>query len=204
MKLSLFAAAASTLLVASPAYAQFSGPRIEGRLAYESVEATIGTGDPLETGDQDAISYGGEVGYDLQLGPAIVGAYVGLEGSNLRTCDEVFGNDEGCVGQGRNLYVGARVGFSVAPRVMIYGKAGYSNGSLDIDYDGGTGGLPDFETSESFDGYHLGVGAELALVSGLYGRIEYVHTDSGEFRFDPETFGDLTRGQVMVGAGWRF
>ena len=34
--------------------------------------------------------------------------------------------------------------------------------------------------------------------------LEYVHTDYGEFRFDPTTFGDLTRGQVMVGAGFRF
>jgi len=194
---------AAPFAFAAPAHAQFTGPRIEGRLAYESVEATIGTGDPLETGDQDAIAYGAEAGYDLQLGPAVVGAYVGLEGSNLRTCDEVFGGDEGCIGQGRNLYVGARVGFSVAPRVMIYAKGGYSNGSVDIDYESG-GLIGDFEASESFDGHHLGVGAEVALVSGLYGRIEYVHTDYGEFRFDPDTFGDLTRGQVMVGAGFRF
>jgi len=204
VKLSLFVAAAGTMLVASPAYAQFSGPRIEGRLAYEAVEATIGTGDPLATGDEEAIAYGGEVGYDLNLGPAVVGAYAGIEGSNLRTCEEVFGDDEGCVNQGRNLYVGARVGFSVAPRVMVYAKGGYSDGSIDINYDGGTGGFPDFETSDSFGGYHVGVGGEVALISGLYGRIEYVHTDYGEFRFDPETFGELTRGQVMVGAGWRF
>jgi len=204
VKLGLFAAAASTLLVASPAYAQFSGPRIEGRLAYEAVEATINTGDPLDTGDEEAIAYGGEVGYDLNLGPAVVGAYAGLEGSNLRTCDEVFGNDEGCIGQGRNLYVGARVGVTVAPRVMLYAKGGYSNGSIDISYDGTGTGIGDFETSESFDGYHLGVGGEVALVAGLYGRLEYVHTDYGEFRFDPQTFGELTRGQVMVGAGWRF
>lgn len=204
MKLGLLVAAASTLLVAPPAYAQFTGPRVEARLAYEAVEATIETGDPLDTGDQEAISYGGEVGYDLQLGPAVVGAYIGLEGSNLRTCGEVFGNDEGCVGQGRNLYVGARVGFTVAPRVMVYGKGGYSNGSIDIDYDGGTGNFPDFSASESFDGYHLGVGAELALMSGLYGRVEYVHTDNGEFQFDPTTFGELSRGQAMVGLGLRF
>lgn len=204
MKLSLFVAAASTLLVSSPAYAQFSGPRVEGRLASESVEATIRTGDPLDTGDEQAIAYGGEVGYDFNLGPAVVGAYVGLEGSNLRSCEEVFGNDEGCIDQGRNLYAGARVGFTVLPRVMVYAKGGLSNGSIDIAYDGNAGGSPDFEASESFGGYHLGVGAEVALVSGLYGRVEYVHTDYGEFRFDPTTFGDITRGQAMVGLGLRF
>src|SRR5690349_9691734 len=106
-------------MVAAPAYAQFSGPRVEGRLAYESVKATINTGKPLDTGDEQAIAYGGEVGYDLQLGPAVVGAYAGLEGSNLRNCEQVFGNDEGCVNQGRNLYVGARVGLPLAPRIMI-------------------------------------------------------------------------------------
>lgn len=190
------------MLAATPAYAQFSGPRIEGRLAYQSVEAVIGTGDPLATGDQDSITYGAEAGYDLQLGPAVVGAYAGLEGSNLRTCEEVFGDDEGCLGQGRTLYVGVRAGFTAAPRVLLYAKGGYSNGSLDVSYEGDV--IPDFETSESFDGYHLGVGGELAIASGLYGRLEYVHTDSGEFRFDPETTGDLTRGQVLVGLGLRF
>jgi outer membrane immunogenic protein len=189
------------MLVASPAYAQFSGPRIEGRLAYESVEATIETGDPLDTGDESAISYGAEAGYDLQLGPAIVGAYAGIEGSNLRTCQEVFGDDEGCIGQGRNIYVGGRVGFSVAPRVMLYGKAGYSNGSIEVSYENG---FDDFEISSDYDGYHLGIGGELAIASGLYGRLEYVHTDYGDFEFDEDTLGDLTRGQLMVGLGLRF
>jgi outer membrane immunogenic protein len=202
VKIAFFAAAAGMMMIASPAYAQFSGPRVEGRLAYESVDAAIGNGDPLATGDEEAISYGGEVGYDLSLGPAVVGAYAGLEGSNLRTCSEVFGADEGCINQGRNLYVGLRAGVSVAPRVLLYAKAGYSNGSVDVSYDGD--GLSDFDVSESFDGYHVGVGGELAIVGGLYGRIEYVHTDHGEFQFDPETTGELTRGQAMVGLGLRF
>ncbi len=201
MKISYFALAASTFLVAVPAHAQFSGPRVEGRLAYDSVEATIETGDPLDTDDgESAISYGVEGGYDLQLGQFVVGAYAGLEGSNLRTCEEVFGGDEGCIGQGRNLYVGARAGYAVAPRVLLYAKGGYSNGSVEIEYDG----IADFDANETFGGYHVGIGGELAVAAGLYGRIEYVHTDYGEFRFDPETFGDLSRGQVMVGLGLRF
>jgi len=204
VKLGLFALAAGTFLVAQPAYAQFSGPRIEGRLAYDSVEATVETGDPLGTEDSEsAISYGGEIGYDLQLGPAIVGAYAGLEGSNLRTCQEVFGDDEGCIGQGRNLYVGARAGISVAPRVLVYGKAGYSNGSIDFSYSGDVIG-EEFELDEEFGGYHLGIGAELAVTSSFYGRLEYVYTDYGELDFDGETAGDFTRGQVLVGAGIRF
>jgi len=201
VKITLLAFAASTFLVALPAQAQFSGPRIEGRLAYESVEATIETGDPLATDDSEsAISYGAEVGYDVQLGPLVVGAYAGAEGSNLRTCQEVFGNDEGCIGQGRNLYVGARAGFSPVPRVMLYAKGGYSNGSVNVEYDGPV----DFDVSDSFDGYHLGVGGELAVAAGLYGRIEYVRTDYGDFRFDEDTIGGLDRGQVMVGLGLRF
>lgn len=194
--------AAGTFVVAMPAHAQFTGPRIEGRLAYESVEATIETGDPSATEDSEsAISYGGELGYDLQLGPAVVGAYAGLEGSNLRTCDEVFGDDEGCIGQGRNLYVGARAGVAVAPRVLLYAKAGYSNGSLDVSYSDGVNGV---EVSDDFGGYHVGAGAEVALVSGIYGRLEYVYTDYGELEFETERLGELTRGQAMVGVGLRF
>ena len=203
MKLGFVALAAVPFLAAAPAHAQFSGPRVEARLAYESVEAAIETGDPLATEDSEsAISYGGEAGYDLELGPLVVGAYAGAEGSNLRTCQEVFGGDEGCIDQGRNLYAGVRAGFSPAPRVLLYAKGGYSNGSVDVSYDdGGAGG---FDVSDSFDGYHLGVGGEVAVVAGLYGRLEYVHTDYGEFEFDTDTVAELGRGQVMVGLGWRF
>ena len=203
MKSSPFIVAAATLFIAGPAHAQFSGPRVEARLAYDSVEATVESGDPFATEDgESAISYGGEVGYDLQFGPAVVGAYAGLEGSNLRTCDEVFGGDEGCIGQGRNLYVGARAGFPLASRLLLYGKAGYSNGSLDLSYEGN--GFGDFDLNEDFGGYHIGIGGEFAVTSSFYGRLEYVHTDYGEFDFDGEDLGELTRGQLMVGAGLRF
>ena len=203
MKTPALILAAATCFVALPAHAQFSGARVEARLAYDSVEATVEEGDPFATEDgESAISYGGEIGYDLQLGPAVVGAYAGLEGSNLRTCDEVFGSDEGCIGQGRNLYVGARAGFPVAPRVLLYGKAGYSNGSLDLSYEGG--GFDDFDLNEDFGGYHIGIGGEFAVTSNFYGRLEYVHTDYGEFEFEGESLGEFTRGQLMVGAGLRF
>jgi len=133
----------------------------------------------------------------------VIGAYAGLEGSNLRSCQEVFGDDEGCIGQGRNLYVGARAGFPVAPRVLLYAKAGYSNGSIDFTYEGDLIG-EGFELNEDFGGYHLGIGGELAVTDNFYGRLEYVHTDYGELDFEGETAGDFTRGQVMVGAGFRF
>lgn len=203
MKFNRFMLAAGTLLVAAPAHAQFTGPRIEARLAYDSVEAAIENGDPFATADgESAISYGGELGYDVQLGSVVVGAYAGLEGSNLRTCNQVFGNDEGCIGQGRNLYVGARAGVAIAPRVLIFGKAGYSNGSIDVSYDGS--GFDDFAVNEDFGGHHLGIGGEIAVAAGLYGRIEYVHTDYGEFQFDADEVGKFARGQLMVGAGLRF
>ena len=202
MKFSAFAVAAASFLVALPAHAQFSGPRVEARVAYDSVKATLETGDPFATDDNEsAISYGGEAGYDLQLGPVVVGAYAGLEGSNLRTCDEVFGDDEGCIGQGRNLYVGARAGIPVGGKLLLYGKAGYSNGSIDLSYSDG----PDsFDINEDFGGYHLGFGGELAVTSSFYGRLEYVRTDYGDLRVDGETLGEFDRGQVLVGLGLRF
>jgi outer membrane immunogenic protein len=204
VKFTAFALAASSFLIALPAHAQFSGPRVEARLAYDSVKAAVETGDPFDTDDSEsAISYGGEAGYDLQLGAVVVGAYAGLEGSNLRTCQEVFGGDEGCIGQGRNLYVGGRVGFPVASRFLVYGKAGYSNGSIDFTYEGDLVG-EGFKLNEDFGGYHVGIGGEFAITNNFYGRLEYVHTDYGELDFEGETAGDFTRGQVMVGAGLRF
>ena len=204
MKPSAFTLAAATFFVAVPAHAQFSGPRVEARLAYDSVEAAVETGDPFATDDSEsAISYGGEAGYDLQLGPVVVGAYAGLEGSNLRTCQEVFGGDEGCIGQGRNLYVGGRLGLPVASRFLVYGKAGYSNGSIDFTYEGDLIG-EGFELNEDFGGYHVGIGGEFAVTDNFYGRLEYVHTDYGELDFEGDTAGDFSRGQLMVGAGLRF
>jgi outer membrane immunogenic protein len=204
LKPSAFALAAATFFVAVPAHAQFSGPRVEARLAYDSVEAAVETGDPFATDDSEsAISYGGEAGYDLQLGPVVVGAYAGLEGSNLRTCQEVFGGDEGCIGQGRNLYVGGRLGLPVASRFLVYGKAGYSNGSIDFTYEGDLIG-EGFELNEDFGGYHVGIGGEFAVTDNFYGRLEYVHTDYGELDFEGDTAGDFSRGQLMVGAGLRF
>ena len=201
-KLLLLTAAAGSFLAASPAYAQFTGPRIEGRLSYEAVEAGIESGDPLATDDEDeAIGYGAELGYDLQLGNVVVGAYLGAEGTDLRSCSEVFGGDEGCVDAGRTLYAGVRAGFSPIPRVLLYARGGYSNGSIEVTYDDG---FDSFEADDDFGGYHIGAGAELAVAGGLYGRLEYVHTDYGEFEIDEETIGDFTRGQLMVGLGYRF
>jgi outer membrane immunogenic protein len=204
VKFTSIALVAGACFVAMPAHAQFSGPRVEARLAYDSVKATVETGDPFDTDDtESAISYGGEVGYDLELGPVVVGAYAGLEGSNLRTCDEVFGDDEGCIGQGRNLYAGARAGLPVGSNLLVYGKAGYSNGSIDFSYTGG--GVGDFfDINDDFGGYHLGFGGELAVTSRFYGRLEYVLTDYGDLRVDGETLGQLDRGQLLVGLGLRF
>jgi outer membrane immunogenic protein len=206
MKPIFCAAAVATCLVSTPALAQqFGGLRVEGRVGWDNVGIELdGAGAPV-TLDEDAstISYGGEVGYDLSLGSAIVGAYGGIDFSEAEFCDTVFGNDRACIEGARNITVGGRAGFGVTPEALLYAKAGYSNARIRARYDNFGDLFGEIEDSASRTGFHVGVGAELDL-GPLYGKVEYVHTRYDELVVEPGTEGQLSRNQVLAGVGIRF
>lgn len=205
--ISIFALAATTL--SAPAFAQivegsFTGPRIEVLGGYDNVQA----GDDDSDDAAEGISYGAAIGYDVQLG----GAVVGIEGEYSGSSADITGHDIDIAGDsfrldaGRDLYIGARAGFAVAPSTLVYVKGGYTNFRVDSRYDDAAGTV--FEEGVTLDGFRLGAGIEqqfsLLGPSG-YVKAEYRYSNYSNLDiadFDAEI--DTDRHQLMAGLGVRF
>jgi outer membrane immunogenic protein len=179
---------------AAPAAAQttapFTGLRVEGIAGYERPS--------VETSAFDGIVYGAGVGYDFEIGGAVAGVEAELSNSTGEECFSGLeqAGDTTCFRPGRDIYVGARFGTRVGSRGLIYAKAGYVNGRLELEYDDGTAaGVDDFEAGEDSGGYRLGAGAELAIGSSSFVKLEYRYSDyeSG-----------YTKHQAVAGFGFRF
>lgn len=187
-------AAALASIAASPAFAQdaapFSGLRVEGIVGYDNVD--------VEGEGSDGVTYGAQIGYDVQRGSAVFGIEGEVGESTVDECVsgvDVTG-DELCATAGRDLYVGGRVGAAVTPTMLVYGKAGYTNARVSLDYEDGTNGTTDdFSIGENLDGVRVGGGVELALGPNSYAKTEYRYSNY-EQGYD--------RHQVVAGFGFRF
>lgn len=180
--------------LATPALAQdaapFSGPRVEGIVGYDRTE--------IENEGADGVGYGAAIGYDVQRGRAVFGAEGEIGESSVDECvrDVAIAGDNLCASAGRDLYVGGRVGGVVGRNLLLYGKAGYANSRLRLDYEDGTAGTAlDFRQRENLDGVRVGGGLEMALGTNAYAKTEYRYSNY-EQGFD--------RHQVVAGFGFRF
>lgn len=210
-------AAAAGLAAATPAYAQdtadasrYAGPRAELRLGFEFVGSGVqddqSFGDRGSFGDDSSgedVFVGVEIGYDHPLGSRIVaGVYAGLEFTDTRLGSA--GGRPYNVETGRNFTLGGRVGVPLSTDAMIYGKAGYSHGKLDVEFLPGSDPtlFDDYDSDRS--GFHVGGGAEIPVLSRAYGRVEYVF--SKYERFDAGSTLELpfTRHQLVAALGMRF
>jgi outer membrane immunogenic protein len=231
---SMILAAVAGAAFAVPAQAQdLSGFRVEARAGWErgSADATLPNPD-YDEDDEDSgpefftasendsgISYGAEIGYDVQLGAGLViGAYAGADLSDSAICGEVLEDDLACGDFGRTFTVGARAGVPLGESSLVYVKGGYSNGKLTTSYDSDITDNDDdepgeiLEFSNSKGGYHLGAGLELGLSQGLYAKVEYVYTSYGDRSWllgddaatDPSLELGTDRHQALVGVGFRF
>ena len=194
--------------VASPAFAQtepgpFTGARVEAVLGYDSLGFS-GEDDVDDIGGDDSLEgllYGVGVGFDFDAGGVVIGAeaeYTDSTGSFEFEDEDV----EAGLDTGRDLYVGGRLGFTVAPTTLLYVKGGYTNLKLDAnlaDED------EDFGGSGEIDGYRLGAGAEFLFGTNSYAKIEYRYSNYGSFGED-DLFGevDVDRHQFVAGVGLRF
>jgi outer membrane immunogenic protein len=179
---------------ATPALAQdsapFSGLRTEGIIGYDTTD--------VEGENSDGITYGAQIGYDVQTRGAVFGVEGEIADSTVDECVEgvdVTG-DQLCVEAGRDLYIGGRVGATVSPRVLVYGKAGYTNARVRTEYEDGTDSdALDFSVGENLDGVRVGGGVEFAVGPNSYAKTEYRYSNY-EQGFD--------RHQVVAGFGFRF
>ena len=217
MRKFVLALSAVSAFTTVPAFAQdvnptFTGPRVEGILGYDHVGAGSSVSNSNGRDDQkiDGLLFGGGIGYDVALGGLVVGAEGEATGSTARNSqnsyDSTFGY--GRVRQGRDFYVGGRIGVLASPTTMIYAKGGYTNSHLRV-LAGSTTQTTD--TSFNLDGYRVGAGVEHALSPNTYVKAEYRYSNYGRAailygsgttsgKFDVDT----DRHQGVVSYGIRF
>jgi outer membrane immunogenic protein len=213
--------------IAAPAFAQdaggtFTGFRIEGLVGYDTLRSGERDDDGVDTGDNegdesiDGIAYGVGAGFDFDLGGIVAGVEAEYsDSSGEQEADETLDgiNFSSRIATGRDIYVGGRVGFRAGPSTLIYGKAGYTNTSIEAGFE--TSG-DRFEFDSNVDGWRLGAGIEQLFGPNMYGKVEYRYSNynnldfSDDFdldNFDSEDFDtdiDLDRHQVLAGIGFRF
>jgi len=175
----------------SPAMAQesapFTGLRVEGLVGIDRVQSN---------GDHDdAVGYGAAVGYDMQMGGAVVGAEAEYSDSDNRTCvgSTTLADPRLCLKSGRDLYAGGRIGTVVGGSTLLYAKAGYTNAQAKLTSDDGTGQIT--LDKSNLDGVRVGAGVEHAVGPRSYVKAEY--------RYSNYEAG-VQRHQGMAGFGFRF
>lgn len=179
---------------ASPAFADSINPYVGAIVGYDHVKATL---DPLGTGTKDGVVYGGVIGADyVFMGDKVLGIEAEATGSSTsRTLTD--GVDSLTLKAGRDLYVGVRSGFVVAPHLLVYAKGGYTNaratGRATI-----SGVI--YTAADNLDGWRAGGGAEVAM-QRFRVRMEYRYSDYGQLIYQGfQTGVKVRRHQVVVGA----
>jgi len=218
MKIGLaFIGAASVALASAPAFAQdsgFSGPWVAGVAGLDINKAGSSVDVDVDDVDQsvEGVVYGAALGYDYEQGGLVFGAEAELTDSEADTdyddTVETFGL--GSVDTGRDIYVGARLGYVVAPSTMVYAKAGYTNARYNYV---GSNGTTDYSQGLDADGYRVGAGVEQKLGTNAFAKLEYRYSNYSEGEIDFETEDledtdrfdiDTDRHQVVASVGWRF
>jgi len=188
MKAFFVGLAVSSFAFAAPAMAQdestAGGKFVAGAIVgVDSVETEI---DGFSGSDED-VMFGLTAGYDYETASGLV---VGVEAEytdsslGISVTDIDVEGDRGSLNAGRDLYVGGRLGFRPGKNGLLYVKAGYTNASIEVEYDDGTG---EVATSTDFDGFRIGAGGEIDLGSNYAVRLEYRYSDYGSpalFGFD--------------------
>lgn len=167
-----------------------SGLRIEARVGYETPTVS-GDGDIYKIGS--AVSYGGEVGFDLKLGKNSklrFGPYATYEASSVSICD---GGD--CLSVESNLGVGGRLGYALSDSSVIYIKAGYAEFKLKA-----TSGT--FSGTQTETGIQGALGYEAKVAKKIFWFAEVNYGDYGALDGVPGV--NLQRRQVVTGVGVRF
>ncbi|NBW75213.1 MAG: porin family protein [Sphingomonadaceae bacterium] len=220
MKKILAALAVGTALSATPALAQdaratFTGPRIEATVGWDkSRSGSSVDNDTTRDLDQsvDGLVYGGGIGFDAAVGDNfVVGAEAELTDSTAKAVNDGVPNtfNLGRVETGRDIYVGARAGFVVGEKMLVYAKGGYTNARYNLV---GTDGTVNLDQRLDTDGWRAGAGVEMALSKNAFVKAEYRYSkySNAEFDFNGTTPDssrfkiDTDRHQVVASVGLRF
>jgi len=167
-------AAAILIATASPVFAAPTGLRAAALAGLERTDAAPGTG------ASDGFYYGGQLGYDWQLGPVIAGVEGDVGGSSAT---QVIGARR--ADQGVFASAALRLALPVNQRLRAFVRGGYAYHAVTYDTGRALHG----------SGWTLGGGGEIDLAKRVFLR--------GEYRF--ADYGQTVRGQqFLLGAGLRF
>ncbi|TCM21382.1 outer membrane immunogenic protein [Novosphingobium sp. PhB165] len=222
MKKILLGLAAGTAIASVPAMAQDAGARqpfdgfhVDALAGYDVTKAGSSVDDDVNVdNDQsiDGFAFGVGTGYDVRMNNFVIGPEAEVTWSTAKTKfndGDFEGFGIGNVKSNRDLYLGARVGYVVAPSTMVYLKGGYTNAKFDVRNAVGT---VDTKRDIDADGWRIGAGVEQALSSNAFVKLEYRYSNYGKGELDytgdipdGQRFNlDLDRHQVMAGVGVRF
>ena len=197
--------AAATLLGASAACAgTFTGPWVDLRGGFDSVELRASGNGASIASSRSGFVYGGAAGFDFALGSkAVAGLEVGGYGTTTKVCSAVYGNDQACLKAGRDLEVLARLGFKAGASTLVYGLAGYANGRISATYVDFANSANNGSASATGGGVRVGAGVEQSF-GKAFAKAEYRYTSYTKSDLGFGANIGFNRNQVQVGAGYRF
>jgi outer membrane immunogenic protein len=190
----------------------FDGPRVGVLLGYDKLQPGRGPNSDIDSDRKaDGLLYGGDIGYDKDLGNIVIGVEGEVTGSTGKVTNapsSAAALGYGRVKQGRDLYAGARIGYKVSPTTLVYAKGGYTNARLDLT---ASDGVTETGAHYNLDGYRVGAGIEEAISPNTYAKIEYRYSNYGDARLEYRNGAntnnfdvDTDRHQIAVGVGYRF
>ncbi len=198
--IALSAASAMPSMAMAQEESAFNGFYAGAVLGYDHIKLSDGE----DGSGKGGFTYSGVLGYDANLGGAVVGLEAEIGGSTVKETEtSVFlAGDTLTVKAGRDIYIGARLGAPVTPKTLLYVKGGYANGRVTVNYNAGNS--TSFSASDNLDGWRVGAGVEQSF--GRFGaRLEYRYTDYSEIKDQGVSTGvDAKRHQVVASLIARF
>jgi outer membrane immunogenic protein len=190
--------------------ATFTGPRAEIFGGWDRVGTRTrfddGTTRVTDRRHKTAWTGGGLLGYDMPIGDKMtVGAFGSYAVSTAKTC----GSDATsitCLKAGREIEGGARVGYKLGGKALVYAKGAYVNGQIRGTSADDAGDY--IRGHANRDGWRAGAGVEYAVTNHAYVKAEYDYTRFKSFNADELGLTDTSlrydRNQVLAGFGVHF
>nr|WP_298927412.1 porin family protein [uncultured Erythrobacter sp.] len=145
-------------------------------IGVDSIEAESGG----VSGSSEDLLVGAVIGYDFEFESGMV---LGVEAEFTDSSigfdfdDVLVAGDRASVNAGRDIYVGLRAGMRTGPNGLLYAKVGYTNASVEGEYDDGIAVVSD---SVDRGGFRIGAGGEIDLGGEFAVRLEYRYSNYGD------------------------
>jgi len=193
----------AALIASAPALAaEFSGPFVEAHAGWDRANVKLSDGTTTLKGRDNGVAYGAGVGYDFRRGNTVFGIDANVDDANTKECIAA-GTERACIKANRDLSIGGRIGYVVAPQVLLYAKAAYTNVRIAASYTNSAAAANNFSGHDDRDGYRIGGGAEFALTANLFAKAEYRYSDYKDYKEAGARVG-ISRHQVLGAVGVRF